>query len=201
MPACKKTRPTGAASGLSLAYGARHLLRHAAMAQQLAARSERAHARIRRSAGACARPHRVLKDIADFTTSARRGHVELWMSHGDRWTELRPASAHGLTESARSPAWPTRTGISTPCSPPRSHAPVQGKDYPEPLRADICNPAEPDWVMRDHVSEAVAKIREQVGGRGGHLAFRRRRFVGRAALIHAPSSPADLCFVETACCA
>ena len=39
---------------------------------------------------------------------------------------------------------------------------VQGRAMLERFVLDICKTA-PDWVMRDHIGEAVARIREQVG--------------------------------------
>jgi GMP synthase (glutamine-hydrolysing) B subunit len=48
-------------------------------------------------------------------------------------------------------------------STPRSRTRVQGKRDPGAVRAGHLPGAKPDWVMRDHVAEAVAAIREQVG--------------------------------------
>ena len=57
---------------------------------------------------------------------------------------------------------------------------LQGKAHPAALRATRSAAARGDWNMPDFISEAIARIREQVGARRGDTgAFRRRRFVGR----------------------
>src|SRR5207249_5681728 len=59
------------------------------MAHQLGGKVESGHKREFGSASVRARGHtRLLKDIADFTTPGGQGMLNVWMSHGDKVTEL-----------------------------------------------------------------------------------------------------------------
>jgi GMP synthase (glutamine-hydrolysing) len=71
----------------------------------------------------CAPGHTaLLKDIADFTTPEGHGMLKVWMSHGDKVTELPP----GFKLMASTPSCPIagmadEARLSTPCSStPRS---------------------------------------------------------------------------------
>lgn len=88
------------------------------MAQQLGGKVEGSHQREFGYAEVRARGHTdLLKDIADFTTSEGHGMLKVWMSHGDKVTELPPGfKLMASTGSCPSPAWPTRRGTSTACS-------------------------------------------------------------------------------------
>jgi GMP synthase (glutamine-hydrolysing) len=107
----------------------------------------------------------LLKDIADFTTPEGHGMLKVWMSHGDKVTELPP----GFKLMASTPSCPiagmadeARRFYAVQFHPEVTHT-VQGQAMLNRFVLDICA-ARPDWVMRDHVADAVAKIREQVGG-------------------------------------
>ncbi|PVY55472.1 MULTISPECIES: glutamine-hydrolyzing GMP synthase [unclassified Simplicispira] len=135
------------------------------MAHQLGGKVEGGHQREFGFAAVRARGHTaLLKDIADFTTSEGHGMLNVWMSHGDKVTELPP----GFKLMASTDSCPIagmadedRRFYGVQFHPEVTHT-VQGKALLERFVLGICG-ATPDWVMRDHIAEAVAKIRQQVG--------------------------------------
>jgi GMP synthase (glutamine-hydrolysing) len=112
-----------------------------------------------------ARGHtRLFDGIEDFRTIEGHGMLKVWMSHGDKVTEL-PA---GFKLMASTPSCPiagmadeARGYYGVQFHPEVTHT-LQGRAMIERFVLGICG-AQPDWVMRDHVAEAVARIREQVG--------------------------------------
>jgi GMP synthase (glutamine-hydrolysing) len=112
-----------------------------------------------------ARGHtRLLDGIEDFRTAEGHGMLKVWMSHGDKVTALPP----GFKLMASTPSCPiagmadeARRCYGVQFHPEVTHT-VQGRALLERFVLGICG-ARPDWVMRDHVAEAVASIREQVG--------------------------------------
>ena len=112
-----------------------------------------------------ARGHTQLFDgIEDFRTAEGHGMLKVWMSHGDKVTALPP----GFKLMASTPSCPiagmadeTRRFYGVQFHPEVTHT-LQGRAMLERFVLGICS-AKPDWVMRDHVAEAVARIREQVG--------------------------------------
>ena len=106
----------------------------------------------------------LLKGIEDFRTPEGHGMLKVWMSHGDKITALPP----GFKLMASTPSCPiagmadeSRGYYGVQFHPEVTHT-VQGRVLLDRFVLDIAD-AKPDWVMRDHVAEAVAKIREQVG--------------------------------------
>jgi GMP synthase (glutamine-hydrolysing) len=90
--------------------------------------------------------------------------LNVWMSHGDKVTELPP----GFKLMASTDSCPiagmadeSRHFYAVQFHPEVTHT-QQGKAILERFVLGICA-ATPDWVMRDHIAEAVALIREQVG--------------------------------------
>jgi len=112
-----------------------------------------------------ARGHtRLLDGIEDFRTAEGHGMLKVWMSHGDKVTALPP----GFKLMASTPSCPIagmadedRGYYAVQFHPEVTHT-AQGRALLERFVLQICA-ASPDWVMRDHVAEAVAAIREQVG--------------------------------------
>jgi GMP synthase (glutamine-hydrolysing) len=112
-----------------------------------------------------ARGHTKLLDgLQDFATPEGHGMLKVWMSHGDKVTELPP----GFKLMASTPSCPiagmadeARGYYGVQFHPEVTHT-LQGKALLERFVLGICR-ARPDWVMRDHVAEAVAAIRAQVG--------------------------------------
>ena len=135
------------------------------MAQQLGGKVEAGHKREFGFAAVRARGHTaLLKDIADFTTPEGYGMLNAWMSHGDKVTELPP----GFKLMASTDSCPiagmadeARRFYALQFHPEVTHT-VQGAALLERFVIGICG-AQPDWVMRDHIAEAVALIRQQVG--------------------------------------
>lgn len=135
------------------------------MAHQLGGKVEGGHKREFGFASVRAHGHTaLLKDIADFTTPEGHGMLNVWMSHGDKVTELPPGfKLMASTESCpiAGMADEARRYYALQFHPEVTHT-VQGKAILERFVLGICE-AKPDWVMRDHIAEAVQKIREQVG--------------------------------------
>ena len=116
-----------------------------------------------------ARGHtRLFDGLQDFTTPGpdgkSHGMLKVWMSHGDKVTALPP----GFTLMASTPSCPIagmadeeRGYYAVQFHPEVTHT-VQGRAMLERFVLGICG-AKPDWVMRDHIAEAVAAIRAQVG--------------------------------------
>ena len=135
------------------------------MAQQLGGKVESGHQREFGYAEVRAHGHTaLLKDIADFTTPEGHGMLKVWMSHGDKVTELPP----GFKTMASTPSCPiagmadeARRFYAVQFHPEVTHT-VQGKAMLERFVLGICG-TRPDWIMRDHIAEAVASIRAQVG--------------------------------------
>ncbi|MFO1336273.1 MAG: glutamine-hydrolyzing GMP synthase [Piscinibacter sp.] len=107
---------------------------------------------------------RLLNGIQDFATPEGHGMLKVWMSHGDKVTALPP----GFKLMASTPSCPiagmadeSRGYYAVQFHPEVTHT-LQGRALLERFVLEIAK-AKPDWVMRDHIAEAVAKIREQVG--------------------------------------
>jgi len=135
------------------------------MAQQLGGKVESGHQREFGYAEVRARGHTdLLKDIADFTTPEGHGILKVWMSHGDKVTELPP----GFKLMASTDSCPiagmadeARHFYGVQFHPEVTHT-IQGKALLNRFVLDICR-TNADWVMTGYVEEAVARIREQVG--------------------------------------
>ena len=135
------------------------------MAHQLGGKVESGHQREFGFAAVRARGHTaLLKDIADFTTPDGHGMLNVWMSHGDKVTEMPP----GFKLMASTDSCPiagmadeSRHFYAVQFHPEVTHT-VQGQALLERFVIGICG-AKPDWVMRDHIAEAVAAIKAQVG--------------------------------------
>jgi GMP synthase (glutamine-hydrolysing) len=107
---------------------------------------------------------RLLDGIQDFNTPEGHGMLKVWMSHGDKVTALPP----GFKLMASTPSCPiagmadeARGYYAVQFHPEVTHT-VQGRALLERFVLQIAA-AKPDWVMRDHIEEAVAAIRAQVG--------------------------------------
>ena len=136
-----------------------------AMAHQLGGKVEGGHKREFGHADVRARGHTaLLKDIADFTTPEGEGMLTVWMSHGDKVTELPP----GFKLMASTDSCPIagmadeeRRFYAVQFHPEVTHT-KQGAAILNRFVLDICG-TRPDWVMGDYIAEAVEKIRQQVG--------------------------------------
>jgi len=112
-----------------------------------------------------ARGHTKLLDgLQDFATPEGHGMLKVWMSHGDKVTQLPP----GFKLMASTPSCPiagmadeARGYYAVQFHPEVTHT-LQGRALLERFVLGIAG-ARPDWVMGDYIAEAVARIREQVG--------------------------------------
>jgi GMP synthase (glutamine-hydrolysing) len=107
---------------------------------------------------------KLLEGLEDFATPEGHGMLKVWMSHGDKVTELPP----GFKLMASTPTCPIagmadedRNFYAVQFHPEVTHT-VQGKAMLARFVNEICG-CEGDWNMPDYVAEAVARIREQVG--------------------------------------
>ena len=107
---------------------------------------------------------KLLDGIEDFSTPEGHGMLKVWMSHGDKVTQMPP----GFKLMASTPSCPiagiadeSRGYYAVQFHPEVTHT-VQGRALLERFVLGIAK-AKADWVMGDYISEAVARIREQVG--------------------------------------
>jgi GMP synthase (glutamine-hydrolysing) len=135
------------------------------MAHQLGGKVESGHQREFGFASVRARGHtELLRDIADYSTAEGHGMLNVWMSHGDKVVEMPPGfRLMASTESCpiAGMADEERRFYAVQFHPEVTHT-VQGHAILERFVRGICQ-ARPDWVMRDHIAEAVEAIRRQVG--------------------------------------
>jgi GMP synthase (glutamine-hydrolysing) len=106
---------------------------------------------------------KLLEGIQDYVSEGQ-SMLQVWMSHGDKVTEL----PHGFSVMASTPSCPiagmadeTRHFYGVQFHPEVTHT-KRGAAILERFVLDICN-TRPDWIMGDYIAEAVAKIRAQVG--------------------------------------
>jgi len=112
-----------------------------------------------------ARGHtRLFDGIQDFATPEGHGMLKVWMSHGDKVTELPP----GFKLMASTPSCPiagmadeARGFYALQFHPEVTHT-TQGRAMLERFVLGIAG-AKPDWQMGSYIDEAVARIRAQVG--------------------------------------
>ncbi len=135
------------------------------MANQLGGRVESGHTREFGYAEVRAHGHTELfKDIQDFATPQGHGMLKVWMSHGDKVTELPP----GFKVMASTPGCPiagmadeSRRFYAVQFHPEVTHT-AQGGAILERFALGICQ-AKADWVMGNYIAEAVERIKAQVG--------------------------------------
>ncbi|MEW5882532.1 MAG: glutamine-hydrolyzing GMP synthase, partial [Pseudomonadota bacterium] len=135
------------------------------MAQQLGGKVEAGHKREFGYAEVRAHGHtRLLAGIEDFRSPEGHGMLKVWMSHGDKVVELPP----GFKRMASTDSCPiagmadeTRRFYGVQFHPEVTHTP-QGQAILTRFVREICG-CRGDWNMPDYVSEAVARIRAQVG--------------------------------------
>jgi len=135
------------------------------MAQQLGGRVEPGARREFGYAEARARGHtRLLEGIEDARNAEGHGLLKVWMSHGDKVVEM-PAGFRLMASTDSCPiagmADEARRFYAVQFHPEVTHTP-QGAKILQRFVLDICG-CRPDWVMRDHIAEAVEQIRRQVG--------------------------------------
>ncbi len=107
---------------------------------------------------------KLLEGIEDFKGEDGEGMLKVWMSHGDKVSELPP----GFVVMASTPSCPIagmadekRRFYAVQFHPEVTHT-VKGREILQRFVLDICG-CRPDWVMEDYITEAVEMIRNQVG--------------------------------------
>jgi len=135
------------------------------MAEQLGGRVQTGKVREFGYAEVRARGHtRLLDAIEDVRTPEGHGMLKVWMSHGDKVVEL-PSGFKVMASTESCPvaamADEKRRFYAVQFHPEVTHT-LQGKAILERFVHDICGCAG-DWNMPDYVTEAVARIRQQVG--------------------------------------
>ena len=135
------------------------------MAQQLGGKVESSGKREFGFAEVRARGHsRLFNGIQDRTNAEGHGLLEVWMSHGDKVTEL-PAGFKVIGSSESCPvaamADEERGFYAVQFHPEVTHT-LKGKEMIARFVHDICGCGR-DWNMPDYVNEAIARVRAQVG--------------------------------------
>ncbi|MEZ5627770.1 glutamine-hydrolyzing GMP synthase [Denitromonas sp.] len=107
---------------------------------------------------------KLFEGIQDRSNDKGHGLLDVWMSHGDKVTELPP----GFRLIGSNPSTPIaamadeeRGFYGVQFHPEVTHT-LKGKEIITRFVHDICGCGH-DWNMPDYVAEAVAAIREQVG--------------------------------------
>jgi GMP synthase (glutamine-hydrolysing) len=135
------------------------------MAQQLGGKVEGGHHREFGYAEVRARGHtRLLDGLQDFTNEQGHGLLKVWMSHGDKVVEMPPGfKLMASTESCpiAGMADEERKFYAVQFHPEVTHT-LQGQAILTRFVRDICG-CHGDWNMPDYVTEAVERIRAQVG--------------------------------------
>ena len=135
------------------------------MAAQLGGKVENAQKREFGYAEIRARGHsKLLEGVQDRVNASGHGLLDVWMSHGDKVTEIPP----GFKLIASNEATPiaamadeTRRFYGVQFHPEVTHT-LRGRDMFARFVREICA-CRGDWNMPDYVAEAVVKVREQVG--------------------------------------
>lgn len=135
------------------------------MAQQLGGKVESSGKREFGFAEVRARGHsKFFNNIQDRSNDQGHGLLEVWMSHGDKVTEL-PAGFKVIGSSESCPvaamADEERGFYAVQFHPEVTHT-LKGKEMLARFVHDICGCGR-DWNMPDYVNEAIAKVRAQVG--------------------------------------
>jgi GMP synthase (glutamine-hydrolysing) len=135
------------------------------MAAQLGGKVETAHKREFGYAEVRARGHtRLLEGIQDSQNDEGHGLLDVWMSHGDKVTEMPP----GFKVMASNPSTPVagmadedRRFYAVQFHPEVTHT-IKGREIIARFVRDLCG-CRGDWNMPDYVAEAIERVRAQVG--------------------------------------
>ena len=106
----------------------------------------------------------LLRDIQDRVEESGAAWLDVWMSHGDKVTEL-PQGFRVICENASTPiagmADVSRGFYGLQFHPEVTHT-LQGKAILGRFVHDICGCGN-DWNMPDYIGEAIGRIRSEVG--------------------------------------
>ncbi|MDO8933696.1 MAG: glutamine-hydrolyzing GMP synthase [Rhodocyclaceae bacterium] len=135
------------------------------MAAQLGGKVEGAKKREFGYAEIRARGHsKLLNGIQDSVNAEGHGLLDVWMSHGDKVTEM-PAGFKIIAGNDATPiagmANEEKGFYGVQFHPEVTHT-LKGREILARFVRDICG-CRGDWNMPNYVAEAIAKVREQVG--------------------------------------
>ncbi|NDP47533.1 MAG: glutamine-hydrolyzing GMP synthase [Sulfuriferula multivorans] len=144
---------------LGICYGMQTMAAQLGGKVENAAKREFGYAEIR------ARGHTaLLRDIQDRVNDEGHGLLDVWMSHGDKVTEL-PLGFKVMASNAATPiagmADDARKFYGVQFHPEVTHT-LQGKTLLNRFVRDLCGCAG-DWNMPDYVDEAIGRVRSEVG--------------------------------------
>ena len=144
---------------LGICYGMQTMAQQLGGAVESSGKREFGYAEIR------ARGHsRLFNGIQDRTNDEGHGLLDVWMSHGDKVTEL-PAGFQIIASNESCPiagmADEARRFYAVQFHPEVTHT-IKGKEMFSRFVHDICGCSH-DWNMPDYVNEAIQKVRDQVG--------------------------------------
>ena len=144
---------------LGICYGMQTMAAQLGGQVESAAKREFGYAEIR------ARGHTaLLRDIQDRANDEGHGLLDVWMSHGDKVTQL-PPGFKVMASNAATPiaamADEDRRFYGVQFHPEVTHT-LQGKNILNRFVRDLCGCAG-DWNMPDYVDEAIGKVRSEVG--------------------------------------
>jgi len=135
------------------------------MAEQLGGKVENAQKREFGYAEIRAQGHsKLLEGIQDRVNDAGHGLLDVWMSHGDKVTEIPPGFRLIASNRATPIAGMADEGrhfYAVQFHPEVTHT-LRGRDIFSRFVHEICG-CRGDWKMPEYVSEAVAKVRSLVG--------------------------------------
>jgi GMP synthase (glutamine-hydrolysing) len=144
---------------LGICYGMQTMAAQLGGAVQGSAKSEFGYAQIR-SAG----DDRLLHDIRDHMDSDGRGLLDVWMSHGDKVTEL-PPGFRCIAETDSCPiaamSHESKPWFGIQFHPEVTHT-LQGKRILEHFVLSLCG-CEALWTPARIVEDAIARVRDTVG--------------------------------------
>ncbi|MDO9273505.1 MAG: glutamine-hydrolyzing GMP synthase [Rugosibacter sp.] len=135
------------------------------MAKQLGGEVESGTTREFGYAAVRARGHsKLFRDLQDHTNAEGHGLLDVWMSHGDKVTQLPPGfTVIGSNESTPIAAMAdeARGFYAVQFHPEVTHT-LKGREIFSRFVHDICG-CDTDWTMPNYVDEAIAAIRQKVG--------------------------------------
>jgi len=145
---------------LGICYGMQAMAAQLGGAVENVGHSEFGYAQVR------ARGHsRLLRDIEDHVTEEGFGLLDVWMSHGDRVAEL-PDGFKLIASSGNAPiagmADESRGYYGLQFHPEVTHT-KQGQRIYERFVHEICG-CDSDWTPGNIIDDAIARVRQQVGG-------------------------------------
>jgi GMP synthase (glutamine-hydrolysing) len=135
------------------------------MAEQLGGKVENASHREFGYAEVRAQGHSaLLRDLQDRVDPDGKAFLDVWMSHGDKVTEL-PPGFKVICSNASTPiggmADDARHFYGVQFHPEVTHT-LQGKAIVQRFVHDVCGCGH-DWNMPDYVEEAIGKVRSEIG--------------------------------------